>query len=97
MAQPVSGDQWKSIASAGTTLVKNTNGVVRRVCFGGTYVGTVELHDASSTAGTTSTSQVISIGLPGAHYPESMELGIEFRKGIVYEATGTPVMTLVYD
>jgi len=95
--QPVSGFQWKAISAAGTTLVKDTNAVVERVVIGGTYAGTVELHDASSTAGTTSTSQVVSIGVPLTNYPASIELGAEFRKGLVYEATGTPVLTIIYN
>ena len=96
-SQPISGGQWKAISGVGTTLVKNTNCQVERVLIGGTYVGTVQLHDASATTGTTSTSQVIEIGLPGLNHPCAIPIGVEFHKGLVYEATGTPTLTIVYD
>jgi len=97
MSQPVSGGQWKAISAKGTALVSDTNCHVKRALIGGTYVGTVILHDASTTAGTSATSQVILIGLPGLNYPCAMEIGAEFHKGLVYEATGTPTLTIVYD
>ena len=95
--QPVSADQWTAISGVGTTVLKSTDGVVKRVVIPGTYVGTVNLHDAGATDGTTSTSQIVSFGLPATGIPQSVELNARVRKGIVYQATGTPVITVIWD
>lgn len=95
--QPVSGGQYKVISAAGTAVVKDANASVQRVVISGSYVGTVILHDAKTTAGTSATSQVVSIGIPGANFPSMIDIGAEFKTGLVYEATGTPSITIVYD
>src|SRR3990167_1650976 len=81
----------------GTTIVKNTNGVLHRVLIPGTYIGTLNIHDSATAAGTSATSQIISFGIPTTSVAQAVEVGVNFRKGLVYEATGTPTMTLVWE
>jgi len=80
----------------GTAAAVDRAATLRRIVWGGTYVGTVNIHDASAATGTTATSQVLSLGLPLTRYPHSLECGFNMRNGIVYQATGTPVVTLVW-
>ena len=98
MSQPVSGAQFTAISGGvGTTVVSATPAVIQRVFYGGTYVGTVIIHDSATAAGTSATSAVMTIGLPLIQYPRNVELGIQCKSGITYEATGTPVLTIVWD
>lgn len=98
MSQPVSGAQWTVVSGGvGTTVVKNTDVTLQRIIVPGTYVGTLNLHDASAAAGTSGTSQFLSLGLPTTSVPQSIEVGIQCRYGLLYQATGTPAVTLVWD
>ena len=98
MADLIENGQFTSVSGGvGTTVVKDFNTVLKRVVFGGTYVGTLNLHDASSAAGTTGSSQIISFGLPTTTIPNSVEIGVRCRNGLVYQATGTPVCTIVWE
>lgn len=90
--------QYTSISGGvGTTVVKNTSGVLQRVLISGTAVGTLQLHDAPSAAGTTSTSMFYQVILPWPNVPTVLEMGVNFKNGLVYQATGTPVATLVWE
>lgn len=97
-SQPASnGGQFVAISAVGTTVVSSHDAIVRRVIIPGTYVGTVNIHDAASATGTSATSQIASFPIPTTSIPQSIEIGVQCRTGIVYQATGTPVMTLVYE
>lgn len=97
-SQPISGDQYKTISGGvGTAVISATPATVKKVVVPGTYVGTLELHDAAATTGTSATSAVYAFGLPTTEIPMSLELNTQFKNGIVYEATGTPVMTITWD
>lgn len=95
--QPVSGAQYFSIGTIGTNVVCNQPATLKRIYWGGTYIGTVIVHDASSAAGTSATSVVSTIVLPGLNLNSYQDIGIQCRKGIVTEATGTPILTVVWD
>jgi hypothetical protein len=95
--QPVSGNQYYVVGTVGTNVVSNQPATLIRVVIPGTYVGSVALQDASSTAGTTATSKVLTFGLPATAIPSSVEIGVQFKKGIVAEQTGTPSLVLVWD
>lgn len=98
MSQPISGDQWTKISGGvGTVVVAARQSVLKRVVIPGTYVGSVTLHDASAAAGTTSTSGFLTFGLPTTSIPQSIEVNANCKNGLVYEATGTPVMTLLWE
>jgi hypothetical protein len=98
MSQPISTNQYKSISGGvGTAVISDSPAALNRVFYGGTFVGTCIIHDASSTTGTTATSAVLTLGLPLIQYPRSLDLGIWCKKGIVYEATGTPVICIAWD
>lgn len=98
MSQPVSGANKVSVqGGVGTSLVTDGPCVLNRVFWGGTYVGTLIIHDAPSVTGTTTTSAVLTLGLPLTRYPNHLDMGIQMRKGIVYQATGTPVATIVWE
>ena len=81
----------------GTTVVSDQSAVLERVFWGGTYTGTAIIHDASSATGTTATSAVLTLGLPLTQYPKEINMGIGMRNGIVVQATGTPVITVVWN
>ncbi len=98
MSQPVALGQWTNIGTSGTVLVTDrSDAQLIRVVFPGTYVGTVIFHDAASTAGTTATSAIGTFGIPNTNVAGNVEIGIRCRYGLVYQATGTPVMTMVWD
>ena len=97
--QPVSsGGQFSKISGGvGTTVVTAAPATLKRVVVPGTYVGTLNIHDSATAAGTTDTSLIVTYGLPASVAFQTQEIGVNCRKGITYEATGTPVMTIVYD
>jgi hypothetical protein len=98
MAQPTSAAQFTAVSGGvGTTVVKNSTANLYRVIVPGTYVGTLNIHDAAAAAGTTATSQILSLGLPTTSIPFVVEVGVNCKNGITYQATGTPVVTLVWD
>ena len=93
---PNSSARFTSVSGGvGTTVITSSPTNLVRIIIPGTYVGTINLHDAPSATGTTATSQIISFGLPGAITPTSIEVGVHTAKGLVYQATGTPVITIV--
>ena len=97
--QPYSGAQSGTVGTAGpgTIVVKNTSGNLYRVIIPGTYVGSVTFHDAATAAGTTASSAIITLGLPGVNTFRSIDIGVRFRTGLVYETTGTTSMVYVWD
>lgn len=95
--QPSSGLQYTTISGGvGTTVVKAGNAVLQRIVIPGTYVGTLVVHNSATADGTSSSTPIVTLGLPTTSIPQSIELGVECRDGLTYEATGTPVMTLVW-
>ena len=80
----------------GTTVVSASPATIKRVVWGGTYVGTIALHDAATAAGTNGSSNLLTIGVPLLRYPDSIELNTHCRNGIVVEETGTPVHRIVW-
>ena len=88
---------FTAVSATGTTVVKNISGVLHRVLIPGTYIGTVNLHDSATAAGTSATSQFLSLGLPTTGIPQAIEVGVTLRNGLTYEATGTPTLTLVWE
>lgn len=96
--QPTSGYQWTVVSGGvGTAVVKNTNAVLKRVLIPGTYVGTINFHDSATAAGTTASSQVYSMGLPTTSIPQSIEVDANCRNGLLYQATGTPTVTIIWN
>lgn len=90
-----SGYQFTVVSGgASETVVKDINTTVKRVVFPGTFVGTLALHNSSS--GTTA-DPVVTFGLPNKDEPTHVDLDIQFNDGLVYEATGTPLATIVWD
>ena len=96
MAQPVSNFTYTYIGTVGSVLLYDSSVCVHAVLFPGTYVGTVMLYDAAAAAGTAATNVVGTIGLPGLNTPSSAVLDLQTKKGLVYTATGTPNVTLVW-
>jgi len=98
MAQPASSANFLVISGGvGTTVVKDISANLYRIIIPGTYVGTLKVHDASTAAGTSGSSAIITLGLPTTSIPQSIEVGVSCKSGLVYEATGTPTVTLVWD
>jgi len=95
--QPVSGYNWKAISGGvGTAVLAARPATLERVVLPGTFVGTLVLHDAAATDGTTSTSAIITVPIPASVLFQTIDLGIQCRKGLVYEATGTPLAVVCW-
>lgn len=95
--QPVSGFNWTKVSGGvGTTALTDRSSVVHALFIPGTYVGTLILHDAASITGTTATSAVVTLGIPATVLYQNVQLDAQFKKGIVYEATGTPLATIMW-
>ena len=103
MSQPLKAYQWTSLgtvnggAGAGTIALADRTASLVRVVIPGTYVGTVSFHDAASVTGTTATSMITSFGIPNTNVSGHIEIGANCKNGLVYQATGTPVMTIIWD
>ncbi len=96
MADIQTAYQFTAIGTSGTVTVLPNNTVLRSVFSQGTFAGTVAFHDAIGTAGTTATSQIISLGLPATSIPYQLQLNVQCRNGLTYIATGTPVLTFTW-
>lgn len=96
--QPIDADQWVSVAGGvGTTVVTDRKGNLERIIVPGTYVGTINFHDAASATGTSATSQILSLGLPTTAIPFDLNVHARFKNGLIYQATGTPVLTFTWN
>src|SRR3990167_3461679 len=98
-SQPVSsGGQFSNVSGGvGTTVVTDRPATLTRVIVPCTYVGTLKIHDSATAAGTSATSTIVTYGLPASVAFQSVGIGVNCRNGITYEATGTPVMTIVWE
>ena len=75
----------------GTNVLSDRPTTVKRIVWGGSYVGTLDVFDSATIAGTAATNQIISLGLPLLRYPESLEINYHATNGLVVTQTGTPV------
>ena len=94
--QPASGYQWKIAGTAGpgTILVTDRAVVLGRVVIPGTYVGTTVFYDCNAVTEAAASNTVMTIGLPGAYQPNSLDVNLQFRNGMVCAQTGTPALVL---
>mgnify|MGYP001584872988 FL=1 len=91
------GDNFfRGTAGPGTTVVSNIAATVKRIVWGGSYVGTINVHDVASAGGTTATSSIVTLGIPLLRYPDSLEINLHCKNGIVVEETGTPIHTIIW-
>lgn len=97
MSQPSAASQFTYVGTVGSVLLKDVDANLVRVVLPGTYVGTVMLYDAATAAGTAATNVLGTIGLPALNTPNSIEFGLHTKKGLVYTATGTPNVVIVWD
>lgn len=96
--QPASGGfNWTAITAAGTSVLTNRSTSLVRVVVPGTYVGTVNVFDSATAAGTSASNQIISLGIPATTVAGNIEVGAKCSNGLTYAATGTPVLTLIWD
>lgn len=91
------GDNYY-LGTLGTSavLLSNKSATVKRVLWGGSYVGTIAIHDSATVAGAAAANQIVSIGIPLTRYPESVEIDTRTKNGIVVVHTGTPTHTVVW-
>lgn len=91
------GDQmWQGTAGPGTTVVSASAATLKRAIWGGTYVGSMVIHDAATAGGTNGTSAIATLGIPSLRYPYSLEVNLHCSNGIVAEETGTPAIRLIW-
>ena len=97
MGDVYAGDNWTAVSGGvGTTVVTDRQTILRKIVVGGTYVGTINFHDASLAAGTTATSQILSLGLPSTSAPFHLDVNANCKNGLLYQATGTPVLLFTW-
>lgn len=97
MYQTARGDNlYQGTLGPGTTVVSGAPTTVKRLVWGGTYVGTIALYDSSTAAGTAATNEIVSVGLPLAVYPKSLELNYHCTNGLVVTETGTPTHKVIW-
>lgn len=89
--------QWFSVGTIGTTQLTANPASFVGAYIPGTYVGSVILHDAGSSTGTTGTSSFGTIGIPATSIPGFISIPARCKNGILIQATGTPTMTLFWD
>ena len=95
--QPAGGDQFVNVTGVGSVVVSNTGVALRRIIIPGTYVGSVEFYNSATVAGTAASNNIINIGLPNTNQYRSIDVNANARNGLVYAATGTPVLTFTWD
>lgn len=95
--QPESGFSYTRVSGGvGTTVLKDAPGYLKSIIIPGTYVGTIQIDNATTAAGTVASSQVLSLGLPTTSVPLTLPIDAQCNQGILYRATGTPVVTIVW-
>ena len=91
------GDQmFQGTLGPGTTVVVAAPATLKRIIWGGTFVGSAVVHNASAAAGTNGTSDIVSIGIPALRFPFSLEVNLHCTNGIVVEESGTPALTYIW-
>lgn len=98
-SQPVDGDQY-FIVTGGTaavqTVVSASPCTLGRAVIGGTYVGTVAVYDSATVSGTAATNLVATLPIPALLLMQNIDFDIKLKKGLVVDATGTPIVTLTW-
>src|SRR3990167_7663283 len=97
MYQTSRGDNfYRGTLGPGTTVISNKPATVKRVVWGGSYVGTIELYDSATAAGTAATNLITTVGIPLLRYPFSLEVNLHCKNGIVAVESGTPAQIVVW-
>ena len=94
--QPVSGDNWRYVGTAGTTVLSDKDVTLRKVILGGTYVGSIEFYDSATAAGTTAANRIFDLGLPLLNQYKELELNAQGTRGLTVVATGTPILMVTW-
>lgn len=90
--------QYTNVGTVGSVVLTTGDGhALYRVVIPGTYVGTVNIFDSSTIAGTSASNQIISLPIPNTNVGGNIELGLRVRNGITYAATGTPSVLIVWE
>lgn len=83
--------------AAGTSVVLDRSGEVRRIIFPANKTGTVSLYDVATAAGTAATNFITDIPNTVGSIPSSMECGFRVKHGLTVVGGGTTDMTFVLD
>lgn len=99
MSQPVSYGQAIRISgtAAASQLIRDRSAAVVRVIVPTTKTGTIDIYDASGTAGTAASNFIMSIQNTGGSIPTSADLGFTTRNGLVAVKGGTTDLVLVVE
>jgi hypothetical protein len=95
--QPASAAGYVQIGTLGTNVVSDIPVNLQSVIIGGTFVGSVEFYDTTTTAGTATSNLIFNLGIPLTNTYRSIPLGLRTKRGLVTVQTGTPVMTFTID
>ena len=95
--QPVSGYNYYVIPDGvGTYVLTDRASKLYGVAIPGTYVGTMKVYDSATAAGTAATNLLLSKGIPATVLSQNILFEAQCKKGIVVEATGTPLATIMW-
>lgn len=83
--------------AAGTSVLLDRGGAVRRVIFPANKTGTVSLYDVASATGTADTNYIMDLPNTVGTIPSSVECGFRVKKGLTVVGGGTTDMTFVLD
>ena len=95
-SQPVSGDNWKYIVAAGTTVLSDKDVTLRKVVFAGTFVGSVEFYDSATAAGTAAGNNMYNVAIPLLNAYKEVEINAQGTRGLTAVATGTPILMVTW-
>lgn len=90
------GFSWTNIGTIGTIVAINRHTAFKRIVIPGTFIGSVSFFDTASTAGTSATNLILTVGLPASGVPNSIEVDANCKDGLTYASTGTPGMTIFW-
>lgn len=83
--------------AAGTSVLLDRNGEVRRIIFPANKTGTVSLYDVASAAGAIAANYIMDIPNTVGTIPSSLECGFRVKNGLTVVGGGTTDMTFVLD
>ena len=96
MADKEQGDNWKAISGVGSVVLSPHQATLRSISLTGTYIGTVVFYNSATVAGTAAGNQIISLGLPATSDFRTISLNANCTNGIVYAASGTPILNVFW-
>ena len=95
--QPASAAGYIQVGTVGTNVISDVPVNLQNIIIGGTFVGSVEWYDTTTTGGTAASNLIFNVGIPATNQYRTVNLGLRTKRGLVTVQTGTPVLTYTLD